>query len=52
MRRRELMFLLGGAMTAAHTLGAQQKGMPVVGFLSSEAPDVFAPRAARVPPGS
>jgi hypothetical protein len=33
MRRRELMLLLGGAMTAAHALRAQQKAMPVVGDL-------------------
>ena len=35
MRRRELMLLLGGAMTAARTLHAQQKAMPVIGFLGS-----------------
>jgi putative tryptophan/tyrosine transport system substrate-binding protein len=33
MRRRELMLLLGGAMTAGRTLGAQQKAMPVIGYL-------------------
>jgi putative ABC transport system substrate-binding protein len=38
MRRRELMLLLGGAMTVAHPLGAQQKGMPVIGFLSGFSP--------------
>jgi hypothetical protein len=33
MRRRELLLLLGGAMTAARVVRAQQKAMPVVGFL-------------------
>jgi putative ABC transport system substrate-binding protein len=35
MRRRELMLLLGGAMTAARALHAQQKATPVVGCLSA-----------------
>jgi len=38
MRRRELMLLLGGAMTASHALRAQQKTMPVVGWLNSTSP--------------
>jgi len=38
MRRRELMLLLGGMMAAAHALSAQQKAMPVIGFLSSRTP--------------
>ena len=33
MKRRELMLLLGGTMIAARSLRAQQKGMPVIGFL-------------------
>jgi hypothetical protein len=33
MKRRELLLLLGGAMTAARSLRAQQKAMPVVGIL-------------------
>jgi putative tryptophan/tyrosine transport system substrate-binding protein len=44
MRRRELMLLLGGAMTAARSLYAQQKAMPVVGFLGSIGP--IAPQVA------
>jgi putative ABC transport system substrate-binding protein len=38
MNRRELMLLLGGAMTAARALHAQQKAMPVIGYLSSGSP--------------
>ena len=34
-RRRELLLLLGCAMTAAGTLHAQQSAMPVIGFLGS-----------------
>jgi hypothetical protein len=45
MRRRELM-LLGGALTAARALRAQQKAMPVIGYLGSGLPGAFAPLAA------
>jgi putative tryptophan/tyrosine transport system substrate-binding protein len=45
MRRRELMVLLAGAMTAPRALNAQQKAMPVIGFLSSTSPG---PDAANV----
>jgi putative ABC transport system substrate-binding protein len=38
MRRRELVLLLGGAMTAAPALLAQQKAMPVIGYLSLASP--------------
>jgi len=38
MRRRELVLLLVGAMTAARALRAQQKAMPVIGFLGSASP--------------
>jgi hypothetical protein len=32
MRRRELMFLLAGAMTSPPALRAQQRAMPVIGY--------------------
>jgi hypothetical protein len=35
VKPRELMLLLGGAMTAPRTLRAQQKATPVIGYLSS-----------------
>ncbi len=35
MNRRELLVLLGSAVTAARALRAQQKAMPVIGYLSS-----------------
>jgi putative ABC transport system substrate-binding protein len=51
MRRRELMLLLGGAMTSARALRAQQKAMPVVGFLSGSSPGLFVPLVAAVRQG-
>ena len=43
MRRRELLLSLGGAMTTAPALRAQQKSMPVIGYLSSfSAPQTLA----------
>jgi putative ABC transport system substrate-binding protein len=44
MTRRELLLLLGGALTAARTLRAE-KAMPVIGFLGSTSPG---PNAANV----
>ena len=35
MKRRELLLLVGGAMTAARALHAQQKAMPVIGYLDA-----------------
>ena len=45
MRRRELIVLLIGAMTAPRTLRAQQKAMPVIGYLGFASPGL-APTAA------
>jgi putative ABC transport system substrate-binding protein len=38
MRRRDFIIFLAGAMTAASTLRAQQKAMPVIGYLGSDSP--------------
>jgi putative ABC transport system substrate-binding protein len=46
MRRRELMLLLASAMAAPRALRAQQKAMPVVGFLGVSSPGPTAPYVA------
>jgi putative ABC transport system substrate-binding protein len=51
MRRRELMLLLGGAITVPRTLRAQQKGMPVIGLLSGTSPGASAPFMAALRQG-
>ena len=38
MRRRDLMLLVGGKMAAAQSLRAQQKAIPVMGYVSLGAP--------------
>ena len=42
MKRRDLMLLLGGALTVARALRAQQKVIPVIGWLSSVSPGPYA----------
>ena len=46
MNRRELMLLLGGAMTAPHATQAQQRAIPVIGFLGSTSPAPYATQVA------
>ena len=46
MTRRELILLLGGAMTAGTGLWAQQKAMPVIGYLGAGSRDAAAPFTA------
>jgi putative ABC transport system substrate-binding protein len=52
MRRRDLMLLLGGAaVTRPRVAGAQQKAMPVIGFLHAGSPGVSAPYEAALREG-
>jgi putative tryptophan/tyrosine transport system substrate-binding protein len=43
MKRRELMLLLAGALTAPGTLRAQQRATPVIGWLNSGSPGPSGP---------
>ena len=40
------MLILGGALTAGRALAAQQKAMPVIGYLGGASPGPFAPFVA------
>src|SRR5262249_34038276 len=46
MRRRELMLLLGSALIMGRRLCAQQKAMPVIGFLGSPTPGSYTENVA------
>jgi hypothetical protein len=47
INRREVTFLLGGAVIAARAVGAQQKAMPVIGYIGNATP---AANARLLPP--
>jgi len=46
-----MLLLLGGAMTVGHSLHAQQKAMPVIGFLGGASPGPYAPYVAALRQG-
>jgi len=51
VNRRELMLALGALMTAPRLLRAQQKAMPVIGFLGVGSPGPVAPNVAALHQG-
>jgi putative tryptophan/tyrosine transport system substrate-binding protein len=46
MKRRELLALLGSAPASSRSVRAQQRAMPVIGFLGSTSPGPYAPFVA------
>jgi len=46
MHRRRFVALFGGAITLPCVAAAQQRAMPVIGFLSSNAPGTYASAVA------
>ena len=42
MKRRELLLLLGSTIASSRTACAQQKAVPVIGYLNATAPDANA----------
>ena len=46
MKRRELLLLLGSAIASSRTACAQQKAVPVIGYLNGTAPDANVPLLA------
>jgi len=52
MRRRDFIILLAGAMSGwPSAVRAQQKAMPVIGFLSGGSPGPYAPLVAALHQG-
>src|SRR6516165_4304534 len=46
MRRRELLLVLATGMMGTRAVRAQQKTMPVIGFLGCTSPDLYGPVVA------